>query len=512
MNENEEKYKLLTEIIPDIVYEFDREGRFSFISDAVRELGYSPNELIGRHFKEIVHPDDVNSLDALKAANKGMPRCFEIKLLIKDPSDILTGYRYSEVYFCTRQENYAGSIGLIKDVTKYKRAEKALEEAQSDLRKTYEELIQSEKLSIAGKLASDIAHEARNLLGILIQDINYLESKTMSNRSSADIFNMMKANVQRANKIMESLVNFSKPSQLNIQAEDINAIITDSLELVHYNLEQGKISFIRELGKELPKVSVDRGKIEQVFINIFLNAIQAIPDKGRITIRSYLTLLKKKKNKIGNMAKDYFRVGEKAVVVEIEDTGCGIMPENLTKIFEPFFTTKETGKGTGLGLSVTKKILDMQNALIDVKSEADKGTRIIITFKTEEELMRPKTKVMIVDDETDFLKIAKLNLEEICGYEVMTLPSAKDIVQQVNSFKPDVILLDLLMPAMGGFDACELLNKDPFCKNIPVIILTALDRDTEKIQAYKAGFKEYLVKPIELNSLIKGIEKVLKHK
>lgn len=123
-----------------------------------------------------------------------------------------------------------------------------------------------------------------------------------------------------------------------------------------------------------------------------------------------------------------------------------------------------------------------------------------------------KKKIMIVDDEEDFLKITKLNLEETGRYEVSTLSSAKDIIPQVNSFKPDLILLDLLMPGIGGLDACEMLNNDPIGRNIPIIVLSALDRKTDKLKAYKVGVVDYLVKPIEVDDLTAKVEKVLRYK
>lgn len=123
-----------------------------------------------------------------------------------------------------------------------------------------------------------------------------------------------------------------------------------------------------------------------------------------------------------------------------------------------------------------------------------------------------KRKIMVVDDEKDFLKITKLNLEGTNRYEVMTLSSAKDIISQVNSFKPDVILLDLLMPALGGIEVCEMLNNDPFGKNIPVIIVSALEKTVDKLKAHKVGVVDYLVKPIEADELISKIEKVLSYK
>ena len=121
--------------------------------------------------------------------------------------------------------------------------------------------------------------------------------------------------------------------------------------------------------------------------------------------------------------------------------------------------------------------------------------------------MPEKKKVLVVDDETDFLKIVKINLEETNNYEVLTLSSANDIISQVHIFKPDVILLDILMPGIKGIEACEMLNKDSMGERIPIIMLSALDKDTDKLKTFKAGVTDYLVKPIKKEDLISKIEK-----
>lgn len=123
-----------------------------------------------------------------------------------------------------------------------------------------------------------------------------------------------------------------------------------------------------------------------------------------------------------------------------------------------------------------------------------------------------KKKVIVVDDEEDFLKITKLNLEEAGGYEALTLSSAKDIISEVHGFKPDVILLDILMPGVDGMDACKMLNDDPVGKYIPIIVVSALDKNTDKLKAYRLGVVDYLVKPIEEKDLIAKIEKALQYK
>ena len=118
-----------------------------------------------------------------------------------------------------------------------------------------------------------------------------------------------------------------------------------------------------------------------------------------------------------------------------------------------------------------------------------------------------KKKVLVVDDETDFLKILKINLEETNNYEVLTLSSANDIVSQLHIFKPDIILLDIFMPGIDGIETCEMLNKDSVGEHIPIIILSALDKETDKLKTFKAGVTDYLVKPIKKEDLISKIEK-----
>lgn len=116
-------------------------------------------------------------------------------------------------------------------------------------------------------------------------------------------------------------------------------------------------------------------------------------------------------------------------------------------------------------------------------------------------------RIMVIDDEEQFLRMMKLNIEELGGYKVLTMAGAKDLIAQIHSFKPHLILLDLLMPGIGGLEACEMLNNDPLGKKIPIIILSALDKDIDKLKAYKLGAVDYITKPVNIDVLIEKIEK-----
>lgn len=257
-----------------------------------------------------------------------------------------------------------------------------LEIAYKKLQETQDMLIQAEKLSAAGQLAGGVAHEVKNPLSIIIQGVSYLEKKLPpKERDSIEILGMIREGVDRADRIIGSLLDFSKETKLDLRPEDVNSILENSLTLVKAKFELKNIDVKRDIKKDIPKVLADKRRIEQVFVNILLNAIQAMSEEGKIIIRSYVKELKEATNGLGRRGEDHFQIGEKTVIVEIEDTGAGISKENLKKIFDPFFTTKDSSGGTGLGLSVSLNIIKMHKALIDIKSQIGKGTKAIITLK-----------------------------------------------------------------------------------------------------------------------------------
>ncbi len=257
------------------------------------------------------------------------------------------------------------------DLTEQKKIEEELNHSR-------EMLIQADKLNAVGRLASGVAHEVRNPLGIILQSVNYLENNPgTAGEKGSQIIAIIKDNIKRADKIVDSLLNFSRESKSKLVPEEINAILETSLSLIKLRLKFENISVVMETSENLPKILVDRNKLEQVFINILLNAVQAMPDGGKITIRSYRKRLNAKTDELN----EFFRDGEEAVVAEVEDTGIGIPAPNLKKIFEPFFTTKGV-TGTGLGLTVSQSIIASHHGQITVDSQVNKGTKMTVILKT----------------------------------------------------------------------------------------------------------------------------------
>ncbi|TRZ48775.1 hypothetical protein D4Q80_03265 [bacterium] len=292
-------------------------------------------------------------------------------------------YADLEIRVQERTRELTKSNDLLKiEISERQLAQEELNKAYIKLRETQDQLIQAEKLNAVGLLASGVAHEVRNPLGIIIQGVNYLETRISSKEEDIfEVLAMLKDSVKRADKIINALLDFSRAASLNLQPEDINSILENSLSLVKNQFKFEHIEIVRELKTDIPKVLVDKNKIEQVCVNMLLNAAQAMLEGGKIIIRSYDKQLEEIKNGIGKRDEDHFRVGEKAVIVEFEDTGIGISEENIGKIFDPFFTTKGPRGGTGLGLSVSRNILHMHKGLIYAESQVGKGTKITIILK-----------------------------------------------------------------------------------------------------------------------------------
>jgi two-component system, NtrC family, sensor kinase len=257
-----------------------------------------------------------------------------------------------------------------------------LEKSLGNLKEYQDQLIHAEKMDAIGRMASGVAHEVKNPLGIILQGINYFEGELPpEEKDNHEILQMMKDSVKRADGIVRALLDFSRAKELKIEQQNINTIIESAIGLVRHQLKLNSIELVCELGKDLPETLMDRGKIEQVFINLFNNAMDAMSKGGKLYVRSYLSELKTPGDKVGNRESDIFGLKEEALIVEVEDTGTGIDDNIISKIFDPFFTTKDRTEGTGLGLAIAKNIIEMHRSLINVESKKGIGTKFTIVIK-----------------------------------------------------------------------------------------------------------------------------------
>ena len=271
---------------------------------------------------------------------------------------------------------------LQQEIAERKRAEKKLQMTYTELRETQNELIQAEKLKVIGGLASGVAHEVKNPLAMILLGVDYLKKKIQpGDEKLSTTLKHMEDAIHRADGIVTGLLDFASLSKLDIARENLNSAVENSLRLVKIQLDKHRIQIISDLGEDIPDVKIDKNRIEQVFVNLFRNAINAMREEGGLTVRTYAKELTEPGNDVGRRRGDLFELGETVVIAEIEDNGPGIPKDILDKIFDPFFTTRRSNGGTGLGLSVVRNIIKMHNGKIEIENRKKGGVKITVIFK-----------------------------------------------------------------------------------------------------------------------------------
>jgi len=273
---------------------------------------------------------------------------------------------------------------ISKNITDRIEKEKKLNDTVELLIKTRDQLIQKDKMAALGRLASGIAHEIRNPLEIIYMGVDYLENNIPDDNphireSTEKIFNA----VNRADNIIKNILSFSRQSEYKITQIPLCPLLDTVLTLAEQMIQKNGVSIQREYDNKLLEVAGDYNMLQQVFLNLVNNAVDAMKDSKEkiLTIRAYKQLVTEVGYKTGYRRADFFSIGDEMIVVEISDTGKGIPEDALPKIFEPFFTTKTVNEGTGLGLSIAHMIMDRLSGTIDVESRENQGTTFFIKLQ-----------------------------------------------------------------------------------------------------------------------------------
>jgi len=518
LKRSEQKYRTLTENINIGLYRTtpDRNGRFIEVNNAfVKMFGYENKEsLINIDVINIYkNPEDREKFNE-KMHKQGYIINEEVELKRKDGTVFIASDS------CVAVKNEIGEIlyydGNIEDITERKQIEQML--------------IQSEKMASLGTIAAGVAHEINNPMGYITSNLkvlekyriklseycnkihsvlnNYFLSETEDKKKLAE--NIKKINnemnisyvlediseaisestdgAKKVRKIVMDLKDFSRPDKSKMETSDINEGIQKSLNVIWNELKY-KAEVIKELG-DIPPIKCDIQKLNQVFVNILINAVQAIEKKGKIRIKTFTS--------------------NNSVVIKISDTGKGISKNDKDKIFDAFYTTKEPGKGTGLGLAISYRIIEEHNGTIDVESEPGKGTTFTIKLPLAESKKIKKQKVLIVDDDRAF---SELLMKLLNKYELpLSIRIAKDgfeAADLISIFKPDIVFLDIFMPGLDGFEICRKIKSSKLISNAKIIMVTGFDEADLESRSFEAGADEFIRKPLRKKTLYDLLDKVL---
>jgi len=343
------------------------EGRVMMWNSAAEELlGIARPQALGRPIETLLDADLIRALrDVTQPYGWAVPEArniYKFRWRADHERDLVLNV--SIVPFWMRSGAPSGSLLVLEDLTHRVRLE--------------EQLQQREKLSSLGLLAAGIAHEVNTPLAGISSYTQMLLKQFPADDPRRALLEKIEMQVLRASQIVQNLLNFARMERPTVSELDIRKVLDETLQLLEPQLRNTRIEVVKHYAEELPPILGDATKLQQVFMNLILNARDAMPEGGRLTLAAYL------------------RDGQ--VCVDVEDTGVGIPPEHIARIYDPFFTTKGVGRGTGLGLALSYGIIQEHAGRIFVESQVGRGTRFTITLPALERAFRPRDRMAAAGD------------------------------------------------------------------------------------------------------------------
>jgi PAS domain S-box-containing protein len=459
LQESEKKFRVLTETAASGIFIHHGE-RFIYVNPASEAIsGYTRKELLAMNFWDLVHPDFRELIkQRAQARQQGelVPSRYELKIITKNGEERWIDLTVGMINF----EGKPAVLGTDFDITERKRAEE-------EMRALEEQLRQSQKMEAVGLLAGGIAHDFNNLLTIIkgYSQLSLLELKE-GDLLKGNIEEIQKA-TERAANLTGQLLAFSRRQVMQMKVFDFNTLLRD-LENMLRRVIGEDIELVTILADDLGRTKTDPGQIEQVIMNLAVNARDAMPSGGKLIIET------------ANVEFDepYAHVHiamtpGRYVMLSVSDTGVGMSPEVRERVFEPFFTTKEKGKGTGLGLSTVYGIVKQSGGNIWVYSEPGQGTTVKIYFpRVEEEndalfrrdsassIPQGSETVLVVEDEPSVRSLATHILRHQ-GYRILEASNGEEalrVVQEHAGENIHLLLTDVVMPHMGGKELADQLK------------------------------------------------------
>ncbi len=497
LRESEERYRVTFETTGTALTIVEEDTTLSLVNSQFEELsGYSKEEIEGKKsWTEFVLKDD---LERMKEYHR-------LRRIREDLAPSSYEFRFVDRYGQVKDilmtiamiPGTKKSIASLLDITERKQAERREKELQRELNL-------SSRLAAVGELASGVAHEINNPLTAVIGFSELLMSRDVPPEIKQDL-RIINENAQRVARIVKNLLTFARQSKPGREYVDINSLVTQVLELRAYQMQNNNIEVSTQLAPELPRTMADPGQLQQVFLNIVINAEQAMREtrnKRRLLVKT---------ERVGNFIR-----------VSFKDSGPGIPPENLDKIFDPFFTTKEVGEGTGLGLSISYGVIKEHGGRIYAKSKPGQGATFVVELPIvaeaeQAELVEPSekepgkvtgAKIMVVDDEAGVRQFLSRALTQE-GHKVETINDAKIALERLKRERYHLILLDIKMPGMDGFDFYRQIGKiAPSLQRRTVFITgdTLTPNTWDFLNRTKA---RYISKPFKLEQLKRDINRIL---
>lgn len=505
---SEDRFRSLVETTSDWIWELDNGGNYTYSSPKVEELlGYKPEEILEKSMLDLMPDDEVRRINDKYREIIDSRKSFTA---LENTSLHRNGRRVlletCGVPICGNKGDTKGYRGISRDVTERKHLQ--------------DQLIQAQKLEATGALAGGVAHDFNNLLTVILGSCDVLLEELDEHSEQYDCVEEIKEAGARGAAVAKQLLAFSRKQPTRPKALDLNAVASEMAKMIRRLIGED-IELKAALKPELHYVEADQGQMEQILMNLAVNARDAIPNGGKLTIATENVIVDE----------DYCKLNSEArpgafVRLSVEDTGIGMDKDTIAHIFEPFFTTKKQGQGTGLGLSVIYGIVKQHEGWIKVYSESGNGSTFRVYLpaipaqeQIEEdedsipmdELLGGGSRVLLVEDDEILCNFAAKILQEK-GYLVRAAKSAEEAfaVFEKENGDFDLVLSDVILPGRSGLELVDmLLAQKPGLK----VLLTSgyVDSKSKWNMIMERHFC-FVQKPYNVADLLKAVKGAVKSK
>ena len=490
-------YETILNTLAEGILEITPDGRIVYANPtAVRLSGIPEERLLASHFRDLFQDEDRARIEEM------VSKVLSVSQTVFDDSPLRLQSRQVQVKILPMVEDVKKTVIVVfDDVTDRQRMETQLQHAQ--------------KMEAIGTLAGGIAHDFNNLLMVIQGNISLMLFDLEPSHPYYERLKGMEKQVQSGSRLTGQLLGYARKGRYEVRPLELNQMLQEAAETFRRTRKDIVIHY--DLDPALRPIEADAGQIEQVLMNLFVNAADAMIGGGDMTLKTENTDSEAMQDKLYNPKPGHY------VLFSITDTGSGMDKNTMERIFEPFFTTKEMGRGTGLGLASAYGIVKGHGGFIDVESEKGSGTTFKIylpasgkkVFKAAEEVVEPikkgKETVLLVDDEDSMLEVGRALLKTM-GYHVYTAHDGSEALEIYDRSKQeiDIVLLDMIMPKMGGGEAFDHMKKiNPAVK---VLLLSGYSIDGEAAKILDRGCSGFIQKPFNMEELSKSIETILGEK
>jgi len=527
--ESERKYRLLVGNIPGIVFTGYKDWSVDFIDNKIETLtGYAMEDFNSRKLKwiDIVAKDDIDQIKRIFTEALKSNKIYIQEYRIKSRKEEIIWIQQRGQIVCDNQGEVSYVSGVFFDISDRKRAEEEKKKLEARLQ-------QVQKMEAIGALASGIANDFNNLLMSIHGNASLMLFDTDTIHPHHERLRNIELSVKRGADLTRQLLGLSVGGKYEIKITDLNEIMDKTSSM--FGRTKREIKIHREYQKDIWTVEIDQVQIEQVLLNLYVNAAQAMAGSGDLYLQSENVILDEAYVEPFNTEPGRY------VKISVTDTGVGMDEATQKRIFEPFFTTKEMGRRPGLALASVYGIIKNHNGIINVYSEKGKGTTFNIYLPASEkevtkekelsgEVLRGKETVLLIDDEDTIIDVGQEILKAL-GYTVLVARSGKEAIEIVSKAHrakrigqkgkehyapgavpsaPDLVILDMIMPEIGGGEAYERMKE--INPDIKVLLSSGFSINGEVTEILERGCNGFIQKPFNIRQLSQRIREILDKK